>query len=84
MYRGTFNNQTFYCRTLHQANNVNSGINEPFNGDLLVTNEFLKLDYHSSMATNIQSVVRNLTGRGFTQRPVLSFSNEKCSEMTLL
>jgi FkbM family methyltransferase len=43
MYRGTFNNQTFYCRTLHQANNVNSGINEPFNGDLLVTNELLKL-----------------------------------------
>ena len=70
------------CRDDQTSADYYDNIDKEFQGAL--TNEFLKLDYHSSMATNIQSVVRNLTGRGFTQRPVLSFSNEKCSEMTLL
>lgn len=43
MNKGIYNNQIFYCRTPDQANNVNSGINEPFRGDLLVTKELLKL-----------------------------------------
>jgi len=70
------------CRDDQTSADYYDNIDKEFQGAL--TNEFLKLDYHSSMATNIQSVVRNLTGRGFTQRPVLSFSNEKCSEMTLI
>ena len=43
MNKSIYNNQTFYCRSAFQANNVNSGINEPFRGDLLVTKELLKL-----------------------------------------
>ena len=49
-----------------------------------LTNEFLKLNAQSSMATNIQIMERNLINRQFTQRPVLAFSNVTCSEMTLV
>lgn len=70
------------CRDDQTSADYYDNIDKEYQGAL--TNEFLKLDYHSSMATNIQTVVRNLTYRGFSQRPVLSFSNEKCSEMTLI
>lgn len=70
------------CRDDQTSADYYDNIDKEFQGAL--TNEFLKLDYRSSMATNIQTIVRNLTYRGFTQRPVLSFSNEKCSEMTLV
>lgn len=70
------------CRDDQTSADYYDNIDKEYQGAL--TNEFLKLDYRSSMATNIQTVVRNLTYRGFSQRPVLSFSNEKCSEMTLI
>ena len=70
------------CRDDQTSADYYDNLDREYQGAL--TNEFLKLDYRSSMATNIQTVVRNLTTRGFSQRPVLSFSNEKCSEMTLI
>jgi len=70
------------CRDDQTSADYYDNRDKEFQGAL--TNAFLKLDYGSSMATNIQNIVQNLTGRGFSQRPVLSFSNEKCSEMTLI
>ena len=70
------------CRDDQTSADYYDHLDREYQGAL--TNEFLKLDYSSSMATNIQSVVRNLTTRGFSQRPVLSFSNKKCSEMTFI
>ena len=67
------------CRDDQTSADYYDNRDKEFQGAL--TNAFLKLDYRSSMTTNIQNVVRNLTDRGFSQRPVLSFSNEKCSEM---
>ena len=70
------------CRDDQTSADYYDNLDKEYQGAL--TNEFLKLNYHSSMATNIQTIVRNLTYRGFSQRPVLSFSNEKCSDMTLI
>lgn len=70
------------CRDDQTSADYYDNIDKEYQGAL--TNEFLKLNHQSSMAVNIQSIVRNLTYRKFTQRPVLAFSNEKCSEMTLI
>lgn len=70
------------CRDDQTSADYYDNNDKEFQGAL--TNEFLNLDYRSSMVTNIQTIVRNLTNRGFSQRPVLSFSNEKCSQMTLI
>ena len=70
------------CRDDQTSADYYDNIDKEYQGAL--TNEFLKLNHQYSMAENIQTIVRNLTYRRFTQRPVLAFSNEKCSEMTLI